>query len=103
VQVWPVVTSCVCLRRSPQRSEDTRRLAGRSPALDDLEPLSTVDVQILRHSKIAVTMEVYAQVVSASTKDALRRLASSSTRAMRHDRCCTLLLYGPVAAGPRLR
>jgi integrase len=33
-----------------------------------------VAMQILRHSKIAVTMEVYAEVVSSSTKDALRRL-----------------------------
>ena len=33
-----------------------------------------VAMQVLRHSKIAVTMEVYAEVVSASTKDALRRL-----------------------------
>ena len=33
-----------------------------------------VAMQILRHSKIAVTMEVYAEVVSASTKEALRRL-----------------------------
>ena len=31
-------------------------------------------MQILRHSKIAVTMEVYAEAVSSSTKDALRRL-----------------------------
>jgi hypothetical protein len=31
-------------------------------------------MQILRHSKIAVTMEVYPEVVSSSTKDALRRL-----------------------------
>src|SRR3712207_9492082 len=33
-----------------------------------------VAMQILRHSKIAVTMEVYAEVVSSSTKEALRRL-----------------------------
>lgn len=33
-----------------------------------------VAMQIPRHSKIALTMEVYAEVVSASTKDALRRL-----------------------------
>ena len=33
-----------------------------------------VAMQILRHSKIAVTMEVYAEVVSSSTQDALRRL-----------------------------
>ena len=52
-----------------------------------------VAMQILRHSKIAVTVKVYAEVVSASTKEALRRLGSSSTRAMRHDRCCTLVLY----------
>jgi hypothetical protein len=31
-------------------------------------------MQILRHSKIAVTVKVYAEVVSASTKEALRRL-----------------------------
>ena len=31
-------------------------------------------MQILRHSKIAVTAEVYTEVVSASTKDALSRL-----------------------------
>lgn len=33
-----------------------------------------VAMQILRHSKISVTMEVYAEVVSSATKDALRRL-----------------------------
>lgn len=38
----------------------------------DVHPRSAM--QILRHSKIAVTMEAYAEVVSASTKDALRRL-----------------------------
>jgi hypothetical protein len=31
-------------------------------------------MQILRHSKIAVTMDVYSQVTSASTQEALRRL-----------------------------
>jgi integrase len=33
-----------------------------------------VAMQILRHSKIAVTMDVYSQVASASTQEALRRL-----------------------------
>ncbi len=33
-----------------------------------------VAMQILRHSKIAVTMDVYSQVTSASTQEALRRL-----------------------------
>ena len=62
-----------------------------------------VAMQILRHSKIAVTMEVYAEVVSSSTKDALRGSVSSSTRGIWHDRCCTLLLYGPSRLRSRLR
>ena len=33
-----------------------------------------VAMQILRHSKIAVTMEIYTEVPSAATRDALRRL-----------------------------
>jgi len=31
-------------------------------------------MQILRHSKIAVTMDIYAQVSNASTRDALQQL-----------------------------
>jgi hypothetical protein len=31
-------------------------------------------MQILRHSKIAVTMEIYTEVPSAATRDALKRL-----------------------------
>ena len=31
-------------------------------------------MRILRHSKIAVTMEVYTEVPSEATRDALRRL-----------------------------
>ena len=53
-------------------------------------------MQILRHSKIGVTMEVYAEVVSSSTKDALRRLVSSSTRESGVTCCCTFLLYAPI-------
>ena len=33
-----------------------------------------VAVQILRHSKIAVTMEIYTEVPSAATRDALKKL-----------------------------
>jgi hypothetical protein len=33
-----------------------------------------VNTQILRHSKIAVTMEIYSEVPSAATRDALKRL-----------------------------
>jgi hypothetical protein len=33
-----------------------------------------VAMQILRHSKIAITMEIYAEIVAAATRDALRKL-----------------------------
>jgi hypothetical protein len=31
-------------------------------------------MQILRHSKIAITMEIYTEVPSATTREALRKL-----------------------------
>jgi hypothetical protein len=31
-------------------------------------------VQILRHSKIAITTEIYTKVVSSATREALRKL-----------------------------
>ncbi len=34
-------------------------------------------MQILRHSKIAITMEIYTEVPDAQTRDALRRLGDS--------------------------
>jgi hypothetical protein len=33
-----------------------------------------VDLQILRHSKVAVTMEICTEVPSAATREALRKL-----------------------------
>jgi hypothetical protein len=33
-----------------------------------------VAIQILRHSKIAITMEIYTEVVSSATREALRKL-----------------------------
>jgi hypothetical protein len=50
----------------------TRKACGSLLVALDVHP--RVAMQILRHSKIAVTMEVYSQVVGASTKEALRRL-----------------------------
>jgi hypothetical protein len=54
-----------------------------------------VAMRILRHSKIAVTMEIYTEPLSDATRDALRSSATGS-----HDRCCRLLLpedqKGPV-------
>lgn len=50
----------------------TRKACASLLVAMDVHP--RVAMQILRRSKIAVTMEVYAEVVSSSTKDALRRL-----------------------------
>jgi hypothetical protein len=36
-----------------------------------------VVMQILRHSQIAVTMNVYSEVTSAETREALKRLGKS--------------------------
>ena len=36
-------------------------------------------MQILRHSQIAVTMQVYSEVPSEATRDALKRLGQAST------------------------
>ncbi len=36
-----------------------------------------VAMQILRHSKISITMEIYTEVPDASTHEALRRLGES--------------------------
>ena len=40
-----------------------------------LDVYPRVAMQILRHSKIAVTMEIYTEVPSAATRDALGKLA----------------------------
>lgn len=42
--------------------------------LATLEVHPRVAMQILRHSKIAITMEIYTEVPSAATRDALRKL-----------------------------
>ncbi len=50
----------------------TRKTCGSLLAALDVHP--RVAMQILRHSKIAITMEIYTEVPSAATRDALRRL-----------------------------
>ena len=50
----------------------TRKTCGSLLAALDVHP--RVAVQILRHSKIAVTMEIYTEVPSAATRDALKKL-----------------------------
>ena len=54
---------------------DTRRTCGSLLAALDVHP--RVAMQILRHSKIAITMEIYTEVPDARTRDALRRLGDS--------------------------
>jgi integrase len=49
----------------------TRKTCGSLLAALDVHP--RVAMQILRHSKIAVTMEIYTEVPSAATRDALRK------------------------------
>jgi integrase len=50
----------------------TRKTCGTLLAALDVHP--RVAMQILRHSKIAVTMDIYTEVPSASTRKALKRL-----------------------------
>ncbi len=51
---------------------DARRTCGS--LLADLDVHPRVAMQILRHAQFAITMEIYTQVSSAATRDALRRL-----------------------------
>ncbi len=50
----------------------TRKTCGS--LLADLDVHPRIAMQILRHSKIAVTMEIYTEVPSAATRDALKKL-----------------------------
>jgi integrase len=54
------------------RRHSTRRTCGSLLAALDVHP--RVAMQILRHSKIAITMEIYTEVPSAVTREALRKL-----------------------------
>lgn len=54
------------------RLHDTRHTCGSLLAALDVHP--RIAMQILRHSKIAVTMEVYTHIPSEATRKALRKL-----------------------------
>jgi len=54
------------------RVHDTRHTCGSLLAALDVHP--RVAMQILRHSKISITMEIYTEVPDTSTREALRRL-----------------------------
>jgi integrase len=49
-----------------------RKTCGSLLATLDVHP--RVAMQILRHSRIAITMEIYTEVPSAATRDALKKL-----------------------------
>jgi hypothetical protein len=69
----------------------TRKTCGSLLAALDVHPRSAM--QILRHSKIAVTMEIDTEVPSAATRDALGKLDIGLIRIRRWaSDCCTLLL-----------
>jgi integrase len=57
------------------RVHDTRRTCGSLLAALDVHP--RVAMRILRHTKIAITMEIYTEVPDPATQDALRRLSDA--------------------------
>ena len=64
---------CIREARVPRITvHGTRKTCGSLLAALDVHP--RVAMQILRHSKIAVTMEIYTEVPSAATREALRKL-----------------------------
>jgi integrase len=72
---------------------------GRSCAslLVALDVRPRVAMQILRHSQIAMTMEIYSEMPTAKTRSALTRLG----RQLDGQGCCTSVLYGDrKRAGP---
>ena len=65
---------CIIAARVPRITvHGTRKTCGSLLAALDVHP--RVAMQILRHSKIAVTMEIYTDVPSEATRDALRKLS----------------------------
>jgi integrase len=54
---------------------DARRTC--ATLLVDLDVHPRVVMQVLRHAKFSITMEIYSKVTSAQTRDALKRLGDS--------------------------
>jgi integrase len=59
----------------PIRVHDTRRTCASLLVALNVHP--RVAMQILRHSQIAVTMDIYSEVPSEATQEALQRLGQS--------------------------
>ena len=67
------------------------------PLLAALDVHPRVAMQILRHSKIAVTMEIYTEIPSAATRDALKKLGrwlDNMNTAVAALCCCTKIKNG---------
>jgi integrase len=65
---------CIKAARVPRITvHGTRKTCGSLLAALDVHP--RVAMQILRHSKIAITMEIYTEVPDARTREALRKLS----------------------------
>jgi integrase len=65
---------CIAAARVPRITvHGTRKTCASLLAALDVHP--RVAMRILRHSKIAITMEVYTEVPSDATRDALRKLS----------------------------
>ena len=67
--------------------------------LADLDVHPRVAMQVLRHARFSVTMEIYTQVSSKATREA----SSGSAILSAADHCCTYLLYGSRKATSRSR
>jgi hypothetical protein len=75
----------------PNSVHSTRRTCASLLVALDVHPW--VAMQVLRHSQIAITMNVYSEVSSAETRTALRRLGEQLQGEQQGIRCCTSLLY----------
>jgi integrase len=65
---------CISAARVPRITvHGTRKTCGSLLAALDVHP--RVAMQILRHSKIAITMEIYTEIPDARTREALRKLS----------------------------
>ncbi|BCJ67565.1 tyrosine-type recombinase/integrase [Polymorphospora rubra] len=66
---------CIKAGVRPITVHDARRTC--ATLLADLDVHSRVAMRVLRHARFSVTMEVYTQVSSTATRDALRRLGAA--------------------------
>ncbi|WP_246247746.1 tyrosine-type recombinase/integrase [Micromonospora maritima] len=71
-------TRCEKAGVTPITVHDARRTC--ATLLADLDVHPRVAMQVLRHARFAVTMEIYTQVTSTKTRDALKRLGESLSR-----------------------